>query len=430
MSRGYCTDEELVRAQAVFEMQAFFEEPGSGARVFIGPVAAARNRKLLEAHGVKSVLAANTSPAWFAGDLEYLILNAEDDDSEDLLSRLDACCQWIDQALQRGSVLVHCTAGVSRSATVAIAFLMRRLRCGCDRAHTLLAAKRRWVRPNSGFQRQLRYFEAVVLLRNPLRWPLTGGEEDDSEEKGGNQDAIDRSSGKKRPVDCELCALEKRTKWLSEDEKFVVLICDQCDNPMVVYRKHTMQLSRELRLEMYGALASVANRFFAESSSDWFLDCLQRTVSGHIHWHARRIDGAKPVWLDGFQKHMISYIDDSPSSFSSPNPSSAVSSSIVSDRVLLGSVIPSLFPPQLVVAHWQYMPPDPLIPLGAQHRIVAIHDQWMETSFQFDPSRSFQVILIHCQGLGTASLTIGGFDPVLKAKYYDQTTIKKLSSRL
>ena len=42
----------------------------------------------------------------------------------DLLSYLDECIQFIVKSLRDGKVLVHCSAGVSRSATVILAYMM------------------------------------------------------------------------------------------------------------------------------------------------------------------------------------------------------------------------------------------------------------------------------------------------------------------
>ncbi|XP_022744401.1 dual specificity protein phosphatase 12-like isoform X3 [Durio zibethinus] len=48
-----------------------------------------------------------------------------DMESENLLDYLDACFDFIDQSRKEGSVLVHCFAGVSRSAAIITAYLMR-----------------------------------------------------------------------------------------------------------------------------------------------------------------------------------------------------------------------------------------------------------------------------------------------------------------
>uniref|UniRef100_A0A915Q594 Dual specificity protein phosphatase 14 n=1 Tax=Setaria digitata TaxID=48799 RepID=A0A915Q594_9BILA len=73
-----------------------------------------------------------------------------------------------------GNVLVHCVAGVSRSASVCLAFLTK-FRCKSLRqAYQFMAQKRPLVRPNIGFWRQLIIYEnelkngvvSVKLLRN------------------------------------------------------------------------------------------------------------------------------------------------------------------------------------------------------------------------------------------------------------------------
>lgn len=53
-------------------------------------------------------------------------------------------------------VLVHCAAGVSRSAAVVIAYMMRRDRCSYERALATLRAIRPKVNPNPAFVAQLK----------------------------------------------------------------------------------------------------------------------------------------------------------------------------------------------------------------------------------------------------------------------------------
>jgi protein-tyrosine phosphatase len=64
--------------------------------------------------------------------------------------------------LQRGEgVLVHCAFGVSRSSTLVIAFLMRKLKIGYLEAFSYVRRKRPVVRPNPGFQEQLKAWEGT-----------------------------------------------------------------------------------------------------------------------------------------------------------------------------------------------------------------------------------------------------------------------------
>ena len=54
------------------------------------------------------------------------------------------------------NILVHCAAGVSRSASFTIAYLMRKKGMGFEEAHKLVKEKRKIIRPNSYFVEQLR----------------------------------------------------------------------------------------------------------------------------------------------------------------------------------------------------------------------------------------------------------------------------------
>lgn len=59
-------------------------------------------------------------------------------------------------------VLVHCGAGVSRSASLCMAYLMRRFAWNATRARTHCQKRRSLVNPNDGFWRSLCAFEQVL----------------------------------------------------------------------------------------------------------------------------------------------------------------------------------------------------------------------------------------------------------------------------
>ncbi|CAL8248645.1 unnamed protein product [Merluccius merluccius] len=61
-----------------------------------------------------------------------------------------------------GRTLVHCNAGVSRSATLCIAYLMKHQDRTLREAHAWLRRCRPMARPNNGFWRQLIAYEAEL----------------------------------------------------------------------------------------------------------------------------------------------------------------------------------------------------------------------------------------------------------------------------
>ncbi|KAB1222184.1 Dual specificity protein phosphatase 12 [Morella rubra] len=84
-----------------------------------------------------------------------------DMESEDLLDYLDVCFDFIDQSRKDGFVLVHCFAGVSRSAAIIMAYLMRTEHLSQEDALESLRQSCEFVCPNDGFLDQLKMFEEM-----------------------------------------------------------------------------------------------------------------------------------------------------------------------------------------------------------------------------------------------------------------------------
>ncbi|XP_073836366.1 MAP kinase-specific phosphatase [Musca autumnalis] len=73
---------------------------------------------------------------------------------------LDKAFDFIQQAVRtEGRVLVHCNAGVSRSASVVIAYLMKHQNMDFEMAYQHVKSKRECIQPNAGFLKQLRTFK-------------------------------------------------------------------------------------------------------------------------------------------------------------------------------------------------------------------------------------------------------------------------------
>lgn len=89
-------------------------------------------------------------------NIKYIRL--PDATSSDLLSYFDETYEFIRHGLMRGAVLVHCQMGLSRSATIVIAYLMKKYRIGYKEALEKVRAKR-YVYPNPGFVSQLQKYK-------------------------------------------------------------------------------------------------------------------------------------------------------------------------------------------------------------------------------------------------------------------------------
>uniref|UniRef100_A0A5S6QDQ8 Protein-tyrosine-phosphatase n=1 Tax=Trichuris muris TaxID=70415 RepID=A0A5S6QDQ8_TRIMR len=68
-----------------------------------------------------------------------------------------------------GRTLVHCVAGVSRSPTLCMAYLIKYERCSLRQAYKTVKNSRPIVHPNVGFWKQLIEYEKRILGRSSIR---------------------------------------------------------------------------------------------------------------------------------------------------------------------------------------------------------------------------------------------------------------------
>jgi hypothetical protein len=91
-------------------------------------------------------------------------------DEPDVQIDFEACNAFIHAALNpdkaeksQNRVLVHCIVGMSRSASVVLAYMMFAKQLKLNEAFAILQAVRPIVRPNDGFRAQLRAYEAKLF---------------------------------------------------------------------------------------------------------------------------------------------------------------------------------------------------------------------------------------------------------------------------
>lgn len=87
----------------------------------------------------------------------------DDNPSEDLLGKLSSALAFIQDSLNSGGkVYVHCVAGISRSASVVIAYFVQYHSMSLHAAFKFVEERRPLIRPNPGFCDQLVIFEKQV----------------------------------------------------------------------------------------------------------------------------------------------------------------------------------------------------------------------------------------------------------------------------
>lgn len=137
-------------------------------RLYLGSVGAAYTKNILKSHKITHILTVcDCLPPKFPGEFEYKVVSVADDPSVKLIMHFRECLEFIHGAISGGgTVLVHCFAGVSRSATIVIAYLMKHHKMEMREALTFVRSKRPWVNPNFGFMGQLRRFGIQLKEQN------------------------------------------------------------------------------------------------------------------------------------------------------------------------------------------------------------------------------------------------------------------------
>ena len=87
------------------------------------------------------------------------MLPAHDQQDFDILQHIDLALEFMHKYFKVCPILVHCFMGISRSASIIIAFLMQLKQINYEQALFYLRQKRRQVQPNPGFVLQLLKFE-------------------------------------------------------------------------------------------------------------------------------------------------------------------------------------------------------------------------------------------------------------------------------
>lgn len=100
---------------------------------------------------------------FFPGLFDYCNVRVYDDDKTDLLRHWDNTFRYISQAKDKDSkVLVHCKMGISRSASVVIAYAMKAYNWDFDQALKHVKEKRSCIKPNRNFIAQLETYQGML----------------------------------------------------------------------------------------------------------------------------------------------------------------------------------------------------------------------------------------------------------------------------
>jgi protein-tyrosine phosphatase len=136
--------------------------------LYLSDYDASRNRDLLAQHKIRTIVnisdlhkSSHDLAYYDANGIEHIWLLCQDHEHENI----DKYFVKMVQIMRRcpKPVLLHCYAGISRSATLVIAYLMESRNLPLKYAYTLVRRQRPRIRPNPGFLKQLKQWD--IFLR-------------------------------------------------------------------------------------------------------------------------------------------------------------------------------------------------------------------------------------------------------------------------
>ncbi|XP_029285644.1 dual specificity protein phosphatase 22-B-like [Cottoperca gobio] len=139
--------------------------------LYLGNVKDARDRELLVQHNITHILSIHDTAAPILEDMTYLCISAADNRLQNLSQYFRDSIMFIHESRLKGEgCLVHCVAGVSRSVTLVVAYIMTATGRGWVESLAAVRAARPCAGPNLGFLRQLEEFENIELAEYRAWW--------------------------------------------------------------------------------------------------------------------------------------------------------------------------------------------------------------------------------------------------------------------
>ncbi|KAM9961521.1 hypothetical protein ACTFIR_004374 [Dictyostelium discoideum] len=128
-------------------------------KLYLGCRECAMNKSWLKDNNVTHILTVANFKPLYPDLFKYLIINIEDVDEANIYQHFKEMNAFIDEGREKGGVLIHCRAGVSRSASATMAFVMMKNSLKFQEAFDITIKGRPRIYPNIGFINQLKKFE-------------------------------------------------------------------------------------------------------------------------------------------------------------------------------------------------------------------------------------------------------------------------------
>jgi predicted protein tyrosine phosphatase len=133
-------------------------------QIYIGSTQSANTSNKMKELGITHIIVVGSElMCKFPDEYIYTHIKINDTYDENILENLDKITENIDSIINNkpdNKILIHCAAGISRSASILIAYLMRYTEMKTyELAYNFLHEKRSIINPNTNFIEQLKVYE-------------------------------------------------------------------------------------------------------------------------------------------------------------------------------------------------------------------------------------------------------------------------------
>ncbi|NXA55132.1 DUS15 phosphatase, partial [Nothocercus julius] len=142
------------------------------AKSSLRPSVDAKDLEQLSRNKITHIVSIHESPQPLLQEITYLRIPLPDTPEANIKKHFRECIGFIHQCrLRGGNCLVHCLAGISRSTTVVVAYVMAVTELSCPEVLEAIRTVHPIANPNPGFRRQLDEFGrgAARKVRRHLR---------------------------------------------------------------------------------------------------------------------------------------------------------------------------------------------------------------------------------------------------------------------
>jgi len=157
--------------------------------LYLGNFSSSEDKEALTNCGIKYILnMAQELDNCYPNDFEYKNIRIDDDESEDISKHFDDATDFIHKARSSNqAILVHCMAGVSRSSSMVLAYLMKYEHMTLLEAYKHTRSRRNCIEPNPGFLGRLirlefRLFNGKTTMSVSRYLKLDSDDDDDDED--------------------------------------------------------------------------------------------------------------------------------------------------------------------------------------------------------------------------------------------------------